>query len=137
MHPVFATAGKNQAIPIWFVNAANFDEVRKKLGSSEQAFISTAAFEAKAGRSLLLPGSNGKLAGVLFGIEGPDADVQVVGVVENANFSALGRRLAVERLLLGEAVDDRRVLPRFVVQHPVQRGRILSDTLRLDLILLA
>jgi hypothetical protein len=55
MHPVFATAGKNQAIPIWFVNAANFDEVRKKLGSSERAFISTAAFEAKAGRSLLLP----------------------------------------------------------------------------------
>ncbi|HJS62990.1 MAG TPA: leucyl aminopeptidase family protein [Pseudolabrys sp.] len=72
MHPVFATAGKNQAIPIWFTNAASFDEVRKKLGSSEQAFISTAAFEAKAGRSLLLPGSNGKLAGVLFGIEGPD-----------------------------------------------------------------
>src|SRR6476661_9838329 len=72
MHPVFATAGKNQAIPIWFVNAANFDEVRKKLGSSEQAFISTAAFEAKAGRSLLLPDGNGKLAGVLFGIEGPN-----------------------------------------------------------------
>src|SRR6185312_2004730 len=72
MHPVFATAGKNQAIPIWFVNAANFDEVRKKLGSSERAFISTAAFEAKAGRSLLLPDGNGKLAGVLFGIEGPD-----------------------------------------------------------------
>lgn len=72
MHPAFATAGKNQAIPIWFVNAANFDEVRTKLGSPEQAFISTAAFEAKAGRFLLLPGSNGKLAGVLFGIEGPD-----------------------------------------------------------------
>ena len=72
MHPVFATAGKNQAIPIWFVNGANFDAVRKKLGSSEQAFISTAAFEAKAGRSLLLPGSNGKFVGVLFGIEGPD-----------------------------------------------------------------
>ena len=72
MHPVFATAGKNQAIPIWFVNSANFDAVRKKLGGTERAFISTAAFEAKPGRSLLLPGSNGKLAGVLFGIEGPD-----------------------------------------------------------------
>ena len=72
MHPVFATAGKNQAIPIWFVNGANFDAVRKKLGGTERAFISTAAFEAKPGRSLLLPGSNGKLAGVLFGIEGPD-----------------------------------------------------------------
>ena len=72
MHSIFATAGKSQAIPIWFVNTANFDEVRKKLGSSEQAFISTAAFEAKPGRSLLLPGSNGKLAGVLFGIESPN-----------------------------------------------------------------
>jgi leucyl aminopeptidase len=72
MHPVFATAGKNQAIPIWFLYAANFDAVRKKLGNSEQAFISTAAFEAKPGRLLLLPGSNGKLAGVLLGIENPD-----------------------------------------------------------------
>jgi len=71
MHSIFATAGKSQAIPIWFVSAANFDEVRKKLGSSEQAFISVAAFEAKPGRSLLLPGSNGKMAGVLFGIENP------------------------------------------------------------------
>src|SRR5262245_46016917 len=72
MHPVFTSAGKNQAIPIWFVYAANFDAVCKKLGSSEQAFISTAAFEAKPGRSLLVPGDNGKLAGVLFGIESPD-----------------------------------------------------------------
>ena len=72
MHPIFANAGKNQAIPIWFVYAANFDAVRKKLGGAEQAFITTAAFEAKPGRSLLLPGGNGRLAGVLFGIESPD-----------------------------------------------------------------
>src|SRR5262245_32428489 len=72
MHPAFANAGKNQAIPIWFVSVANFDAVRKKLGSSERAFISTAAFEAKPGRSLLLPGGNGKVGGVLFGIESPD-----------------------------------------------------------------
>jgi len=72
MHPVFANAGKSQAIPIWFVHAANFDSVRKKLSNPEQAFISTAAFEAKPGRSLLLPGGNGKLSGVLLGIESPD-----------------------------------------------------------------
>jgi leucyl aminopeptidase len=72
MHPVFANAGKTQAIPIWFVYASNFDSVRKKLGNSEQAFIGTAAFEPKPGRSLLLPGNNGKLAGVLLGIESPD-----------------------------------------------------------------
>jgi leucyl aminopeptidase len=72
MHPVFANAGKSQAIPIWFVHTANFDAVRRKLGSAEQAFIGTAGFEAKPGRPLLLPGGNGKLAGVLFGIERPD-----------------------------------------------------------------
>ena len=63
MHPVFANTGKNQAIPILFVYAANFDAVRKKLGSSEQAFISTAAFEAKPGRSLLLPAVTASLPG--------------------------------------------------------------------------
>jgi len=72
MHSVFASAGKRPATPIWFVHAGNFDAVRKKLGDSEQAFITTAAFEAKPGRSLLLPGEGGKLAGVLFGIESPD-----------------------------------------------------------------
>ncbi|HET7803368.1 MAG TPA: leucyl aminopeptidase family protein [Pseudolabrys sp.] len=72
MHPVFANAGKNQAIPIWFVHAKSFDAVCKKLGQSEQAFIAAAGFEARPGRSLLLPGNNGKLAGVLFGIESPD-----------------------------------------------------------------
>ena len=72
MHAAFASAGRNQAIPIWFVHAANFEAVRKKFGPHEQAFITAAAFEARPGRSLLLPGGNGKLSGVLFGIEGPD-----------------------------------------------------------------
>jgi leucyl aminopeptidase len=72
MHPIFANGGRNQAIPIWFVHAANFDAIRKKLGESAQTFIAAAGFEAKPGRSLLMPASNGRLAGVLFGIEGPD-----------------------------------------------------------------
>jgi leucyl aminopeptidase len=72
MHAAFASAGKNQAIPVWFVHAANFDAIRKKFGQSEQAFIAAAAFEPRPGRSLLLPGDDGKLSGVLFGIEGPD-----------------------------------------------------------------
>jgi leucyl aminopeptidase len=72
MHPVFANAGKSPPIPIWFVHPANFDAVRRKFDKSEQAFISSAAFEAKPGRSLLLPGGDGKLSGVLFGIESPD-----------------------------------------------------------------
>jgi leucyl aminopeptidase len=72
MHLVFANAGRTPATPIWFVHAGNLDAVRKRLGDFEQAFITAAAFEAKPGRSLLLPGEGGKLAGVLFGIESPD-----------------------------------------------------------------
>lgn len=73
MHPMLATSGKSQATPIWFVHAGNFDSVRKKLGGQERAFVASAGFEAKPGRLLLLPTEGGKLAGVLFGIEGLDA----------------------------------------------------------------
>jgi len=72
MHPVFASASARQAIPIWFVNADNFGTIREKLGAAERAFIAAAGFEPKPGRSLLLPGIEGQLAGVLFGIEGSD-----------------------------------------------------------------
>src|SRR6185437_2754431 len=72
MHPVFASASARQAIPIWFVNADNFGTIREKLGAAERTFIAAAGFEPKPGRSLLLPGIEGQLAGVLFGIEGSD-----------------------------------------------------------------
>ena len=69
MHPVFASAGKTQAIPIWFVHAGNFDSVRKEIGERGRTFIAAAGFEAKAGRLMLLPAADGALAGALFGIE--------------------------------------------------------------------
>jgi len=72
MHPIFASVGKTQATPIWFVHAGNFDSVRKRLGERERTFVTAADFEAKPGRLLLLPTADGKLAGVLYGIEGPD-----------------------------------------------------------------
>lgn len=76
MHPIFASAGEIQAIPIWFVHAGNFDAVKKKFGEPEQTFITAAGFEPRPGRSLLLPGAGGKLSGALFGIEGSgDADI--------------------------------------------------------------
>src|ERR1700675_2676406 len=70
LHPAFASAGKTQAIPIWFVHVDNFDSVRNETGERERAFITAAGFEPKPGRLLLLPAADGKLAGVLFGIEG-------------------------------------------------------------------
>jgi len=135
MHPVFANAGKSQAIPIWFVSDANFDAVRRKLSGSEQAFIGNAAFEAKPGRSLLLPDGDGKLAGVLFGIEGPeDPDPdrfrpgQLVGLLPAGTYRFANKphdtRLAALAFALGsyqfsryrksEARDVRLVLPEDV-----------------------
>ena len=72
MHPVFVPRSEAAApIPIWFVTAATEDAVRRKLDAPARAFASAAAFEAKAGRHLLLPGPDG-VAGVLFGLDAPD-----------------------------------------------------------------
>jgi leucyl aminopeptidase len=71
MHPLFAKAGEVQGTPVRFVHAANADAVLQDLSERERAFVAAAGFEAKPGRLLLLPAADGKLAGVLFGIEGP------------------------------------------------------------------
>ncbi|HVZ50816.1 MAG TPA: leucyl aminopeptidase family protein [Pseudolabrys sp.] len=76
MHPIFVGPGERNAIPVWFVHAGNFAEVSKGLGEHEQAFLRAAGFEPKAGRHLLMPATDGHLAGVLFGIEAPDAQTK-------------------------------------------------------------
>jgi leucyl aminopeptidase len=68
MHPAFAAPG-GTSVPVWFVNSDNWSAVRAQLGAAAQRFAETARFDPKAGQSLLLPGDNGALAGVLFGIE--------------------------------------------------------------------
>jgi leucyl aminopeptidase len=74
MHPVFLPRGQSgPTIPVTFVNATTWRDLRERLDSRERAFADAAGFEAKAGRHLLLPGSDGALAGVLFGLE-PDAE---------------------------------------------------------------
>jgi leucyl aminopeptidase len=72
MHPVYASVGKTQATPIWFVTTDTLDSVLKQLGEAERAFARSAAFEPKPGRHLLLATSDGALSGVLFGLEKPD-----------------------------------------------------------------
>src|SRR5271154_5995470 len=71
MDPIFVAHGTATAIPIWFVTAANYADVRKMLGVEAAAFANAAGFEAKSGRHLLLPGKKA-LGGVLFGLEGAD-----------------------------------------------------------------
>jgi leucyl aminopeptidase len=71
MHPIFAGAGE-QTVPILFVTAANFAQTTQILDAREQAFLKASGFEPKAGKHLIVPDAEGKLAGVLFGLE--DAD---------------------------------------------------------------
>ena len=72
MPTVFASPDAAGALPIWFVAADTFPSVHDTLGGNARAFAEAAGFEPKPGRHLLLPGQDGKLAGILFGIE--DAD---------------------------------------------------------------
>jgi leucyl aminopeptidase len=75
MDPIFVTSGAAGAVPIWFVTAATYPDVRKVLGAELCRFADAAGFEAKSGRYLLLPGRpEGKpaLGGVLFGLEAAD-----------------------------------------------------------------
>jgi len=71
MHPIFVKADA-QAVPILFVTAGNFAEATKILDAREQAFVRAAGFEPKAGKHLIVPDAQGKLAGVLFGLEAAD-----------------------------------------------------------------
>jgi leucyl aminopeptidase len=70
MPSIFTTNG-SAAIPIWFVTAASYPEVRERLPAAARAFADAAGFETKPGRSLLLPGDSG-LSGILFGLENTD-----------------------------------------------------------------
>ena len=71
MHPLFASAGKARSTPIWFIHTGNAEAVLKGFGERERAFAAAAGFEPKPGKLLLLPAVDGKLAGVLFGLERP------------------------------------------------------------------
>ncbi|AXK81877.1 leucyl aminopeptidase family protein [Pseudolabrys taiwanensis] len=73
MQPIFAKAGEKPAVPILFVNTAGFDEATRSLDERARAFVRAAGFEAKSGKHLLVPGPEGQLAAVLFGIEAADA----------------------------------------------------------------
>ena len=67
---VFIARGRESpAVPITFVTASTWEERRAQLDARARSFAEAAGFEAKAGRHLLLPGVEGGLAGILFGLE--------------------------------------------------------------------
>jgi leucyl aminopeptidase len=69
MDPIFTTSQTAAAIPIWFVTADNYADVRNRLAVGARAFADAAGFEPKPGQYLALPGEHG-LSGILFGLEG-------------------------------------------------------------------
>ncbi len=71
MASTFSANGTAAAIPIWFVTAANYAELRERLEPGARAYADAAGFEPKPGQCLLLPAADG-LGAVLFGLEGAD-----------------------------------------------------------------
>jgi leucyl aminopeptidase len=71
MASIFVARETAAAIPIWFVTAETYPDVRKLIGIEACAFADAAGFEPKSGRHLLLPGK-AELGGILFGLEGPN-----------------------------------------------------------------
>jgi leucyl aminopeptidase len=68
MDPIFTTNRAAAAIPIWFVTAASYPDIRAGLGASARALADAVGFDPKPGQYLALPGEGG-LSGILFGLE--------------------------------------------------------------------
>ena len=74
MHSSFVAGG--DAVPVHFMHSGNADAVLGAMPAHTRAFAQAAGFEAKPGKLLPLPGEGAALAGVLFGLEAPDANVK-------------------------------------------------------------
>ncbi len=72
MHPIFLASQASPSVPITFVTAATWPGVRDGLEGPARAFAAASGFEPKGGRHLLVPDAAGRLASVLFGLEGAD-----------------------------------------------------------------
>jgi leucyl aminopeptidase len=71
-HPLLASTSETSR-PIWLVTEETWPGTAKSLPATARAFAQAQGFEAKAGSHCLLPGAEGGLLGVLFGLEGPRA----------------------------------------------------------------
>jgi leucyl aminopeptidase len=74
MHPLLRPAGTQGAIPIHLVTQAGLaDVLALPEHTAHQAFLAAAQFDAKAGRGVYVPGKDGSIEAVYFGIEDPTA----------------------------------------------------------------
>jgi len=152
MDSIFVARGSVDAIPIWFINAHSYAEVRKLIGTEACAFADAAGFEAKAGRHLLLPGKTG-LGGVLFGLEAagepndlflpgrlaqhlPDGVYRFANEPHDARLAALAFALGLYRFTRYRKAESRDIsldLPQSVDRDDLQRI-VEGVTLARDLI---
>ncbi len=68
MHPAFA-APSPAATPIFLVSTSTLAQTLQTLPAAARSFVQAADFSAKAGKILLVPDGEGRIAHVLFGIE--------------------------------------------------------------------
>jgi leucyl aminopeptidase len=141
MHPAFVTRGGAAAIPIWFVTATSWRDIRANLDEKACAFAEAAGFEPSPGRHALLPGPDGTLAAVLFGLEdqakpfnpflpGTLAGVLPRGVYRFAN-AAHDQRLAAIAVALGAYRFVRYGKPANEVRLEVPEGMDGADLTRI------
>jgi leucyl aminopeptidase len=71
-HPLLASDTES-ALPIWMVTEDNWPRIAAGLPAPSLTFATAQGFEGKAGAYCLLPGSDGNLVGVAFGVEGGSA----------------------------------------------------------------
>jgi leucyl aminopeptidase len=152
MDSIFTPSRSATAIPIWFVTAANYPEVRERLGTGAAAFADAAGFEPKPGQYIALPGEGG-LGGILFGIEAaneakdlflpgrlpqqlPDGVYRFANDPHDARLAALAFALGVYRFTRYRKAESRKVtldLPQSVDSEDLERV-IEAVTLTRDLI---
>ena len=71
--PIQFAKGQGAGVPIWFVEAGELDARLPQWPQGTAAAIKMARFTGKAGETLMVPGSDGQMAAVLFGLELPQS----------------------------------------------------------------
>ncbi|CCD86830.1 Putative Leucine aminopeptidase [Bradyrhizobium sp. ORS 285] len=73
MPSIFETSSAPSAVPISFVTKSSWPGIKESLSPEARTFAEANAYAAKPGSCLILPGADGRIAQVLFGIEEADA----------------------------------------------------------------
>ena len=128
------------AVPIWFVDTETWDDVREAIGAHAASFAEACGFQPKAGRLQCLPGAEGALAGVLFGVAAkgargrdpfapgklatalPEGTYRFANAPHEPELAALGFLLGLYRFDRYRA--DRSPRPRLVAPEGIDAARV-------------